>query len=148
MGLVLKKKQTTALPAVSAIAAEIDAYGDAVAKVKPIQDKIKELTAALKPFKEAEAEFYAAIDKLQLNDEVDGHMERGERFQVEIGKRGSKREIKDIIKARKLLGDDLFFKLAKLTLKDIDDYLSPPERDQVLLTKRTEHSAKVTARPA
>ena len=148
MGIVIKKKLVTPVMQVSAISDAIDAYGTALANTAPVVAEIKKLTAQLKPFKEAEAALEKAIDTLQLNDDVEEHMERGVRFQVEIGKRGSKREIKDLAKVRELLAEPLFMKLAKVGLKDLDDYLNPFERDQCLDTKRTEHSAKVSPRAA
>ena len=147
MGMItITKKKVSTLPALSAITLEIDAYGDALETAAPIQAEIKRLTAKLKPLKEAETALDTAILSLDLDDDVEGHMERGAAYEIEIGKRGSKREIKDLEKAKKLLGNELFMKIAKITLKDLDDYLTPPERDMVLTTNRTAHGVKLAKR--
>lgn len=63
---------------------------------------------------------------------------------VEIGKKGTQRKIKDMPKVYELMGKVQFFKLAKMDLKDIDSYLTPPERDEVLSSEPTARNITIT----
>ena len=100
----------------------------------------------LKPLADVKKALAEAIDKLQIEDDVEGHVEKGAKFEAEIGPRGRKREVKDMKLVETALGAKLFRQLAKVNLKDLDAYLTPPQLDEVLDTKRTDHSIKVTKR--
>ena len=65
--------------------------------------------------------------------------ERGAVTRSEIGERGKSRVIKDLALAKKFLGTETFMKVATITLKNVDDYLTLPQRNEVLDTKRTAH---------
>jgi hypothetical protein len=160
MGLQFPKKKTAATvtmpapalvehpaaPELSGIAAEIDAYGTLLAEAGPILAKIKELQNTLKPLKEAETALHAAIDEFDFKDDIEDHLERGEKFMVAIGPRGSKRSVKDMALVKATLGQKLFMEIASVTLKDLDAYMTPPQLALVLKTERTTHSIKVTKR--
>jgi hypothetical protein len=51
---------------------------------------------------------------------------------VEIGKESMKRTVKDVKLACKLMGESVFWGVVSLPLKAVDDYLTKPQRDQVL----------------
>jgi len=143
--LTKKVKAATTTP-LSKASDEIDTFGRLAAEAAPILAEIKQLTAKLKPYKDAEKRLAEALSELLLDDDVEGYTQRGALYQVEIGPKGSKREVTDIQGVRKLLGDDVFFKLCKINLKDVDDYLCPEERDEVIKVIRTTHSFQVTPR--
>lgn len=144
MALTLKKT-TKQIPlagkapahALSDFAALIDevAAGQAdhetrLAAIKELQDEGKEHVKKL-----------AELQKLMatIGDPDDTEVEQyGSEYVCEGGKRGSLREIKDLAKARKFLGDKVFMALAKINIGDLDKYLNPPQLEEVLETKRTE----------
>jgi len=149
MGLItIPKKQVSPPPAaelLSDFAEEIDRVGLLTEQAGPILKKIEELQVKLKPLAEAKKALSDKIDALEIGDDEEV-VEKGAAYQVEIGKRGTSREIKDLTLAKKYLGTDVFMKVATITLKNIDDYLTLPQKQQVLNTKRTAHSHKVVKR--
>lgn len=90
--------------------------------------------------------------------------EPGEKhYQAELSKKGNQRSIKEIVEVEleegkppvqkpgveviKMLLDNqdsaLFWKFAKINLKDLDAYLTPPELADVLKTERTQRSVTI-----
>ena len=130
---------------VSDFAELIDRVGTLEAGEAAVKEQIKKLTASLKPLNDARAELAEMIDGLELDDDAVGQ-ELGAAFYVEYGKRGSSREISDMDKLKELLGVELFMQLATVTLKDVDSYLTPPQKEQVLITNRTKRTLKVSER--
>ena len=100
----------------------------------------------LKPFADARKALEAKVDALPIDDDCADHVEKGAIFEATIGKRGKARAIKDMARVKKLMGAELFMKLATVKLGDIDAYLTPPEKAEVLEESRTAHSVKVSRR--
>ena len=148
MAITFVKKKVLAKPAVvvSDFAAIIDQAGVANESVEDITNQIKALTAKLKPHKEKLYELQKAIDEMDLDPDAEGFMQYGEGYQLEIGKKGSSRKIKDMALVQKAMGKELFMKVATVTLKEIDKYLTLPQREQLLTTDRTSRSYKLSAR--
>jgi hypothetical protein len=146
--VLVPKNKTPAQPSelLSDLALEIDNLGEQTLKAEPILKKIKELTAELKPWKDAEAALKAKVDALEADDDADDIVEKGAKFEITIGKKGSSRSIKDMALTKKLLGNELFMKLATVKLGDLDQYMTLPQRAQVIETSRTARSYKVTRR--
>ena len=148
MAITLTKvKPVVELPAILSdgdydLKAQIDLVGSHQNDVAKIKKQIKELTAKLKPYAEAESKLQAMVDELELGDDEEDTVS-GERFRVEIGPRGNKRSIPDMAKVKAALGDLLFMKLATVTLKNLDDYLNPEQRGEVIKTDRTSRSIKL-----
>jgi hypothetical protein len=150
VGLItIPKKQVSPPPAadelLSDFAEEIDRVGLLTEQAGPILKKIEELQVKLKPLAEARKALTDKIDALEIGDDEEV-VEKGANYQVEIGKRGTSREIKDLVLAKKYLGTETFMKVATITLKNIDDYLTLPQKQEVLKTKRTAHGHKVVKR--
>lgn len=61
----------------------------------------------------------------------------GETHKAKIGMKAVKREIIDLVKVRKFMGNDAFFKVAKLNLKDADAYLNPEQKTECIKSERT-----------
>lgn len=61
----------------------------------------------------------------------------GETHKAKIGMKAIKREITDLVKVRKFMGNDAFFKVAKLNLKDADAYLNPEQKTECITSERT-----------
>jgi hypothetical protein len=152
MGLITlpKKNATNVSTAKKAVllsdfAEQIDEVGRLQEELGPIAAQIKELTKRLKPLKDAEARLQELADELEIDDDATT-TEHGVEFDAEIGAKGASRSIKDLKGVRKIMGDELFFKVASVTLKDCDAYLTLPQRNQVIETTRTKRSVKVTKR--
>ncbi|MEY9560502.1 hypothetical protein [Sinorhizobium fredii] len=149
MAIVLTKKKIEPAayeePDVSAFAALIDKVGQLQAEAEKTLARIKLEQDRLKPYKQALAELQAKIDALDLGPDAIGE-ELGFDFKVEVGKKGSARRVTDLKKVRELMGDELFYACATVTLKDLDNYLTGPQREQVLVTDRTSRAVKVVKR--
>ncbi len=148
--LVIPKKVVAAEPPselLSPFGELIDRYGALTEAAEPILKQIAELQEQLKPLGKAKAELQKEIDALELHPDFKDGEEIGAVFKVEIGKRGSSREIKDMPKVVELMGADLFLKVATVTLKAIDDYLTVDQRAEVIETKRTSRTFKLIRRP-
>jgi hypothetical protein len=150
MGLItLPKKAKQALPEtlLSSLTTEIDTVGKMLEEAEPITAQIKALQEKLKPLAKAQKDLQAKIDALEgLDDDQEGHVESGFVYMAEIGKRGTSREIKDLGKVKTLLGDETFMKLASVTLKSLDQYLTPPQLQEVLRYERTSRSVRIVKR--
>lgn len=143
--ITLKKKPALLSPTFSPLAAQIDLVGQMEKDAAKIQAQIKKLNEQLKPFKKESEKLQKMVDDLELGDD-DKEVALGDKFSIEIGPRGNKREIKDLAKAKAFLGDELFMKLASITLKNLDDYLNPIQREEVIKTDRTSRSIKIIER--
>ena len=148
MGLVIlqKKVVSAAKPMISEFAAEIDLVGRLTEEAAPILAQIKALQNQLKPLNEARVALQAHVDAIEGDD--DGKLvETGQVYRLEIGKKGSSREISDLAAVKKIMGNELFMKVAKVTLKDLDQYLTGPQRDTVIKTSRTARGFEIARRP-
>lgn len=68
-------------------------------------------------------------DHVPAEDPIEIATEKGK---IILGPVGTSRSIKDLDKVKAILGTDVFMKLAKVTLTDIDKYLTLPQRMEVL----------------
>jgi hypothetical protein len=141
-----KKKFVEPAVQLSAIAQEIDEFGRLSEEAQPILEQIEALQKKLKPLADAKKKLEAAIEALEADDDVEGQVEQGAYFEATVGKRGTKRSIKDLEKVKAFLGTETFMAIASVKLTDIDAYLTPPQKEQCLATARTAHAVKVTKR--
>jgi hypothetical protein len=147
--ITIKKPAKQALPEtlLSDLTVEIDSVGKLLEEAEPIAAQIKALQEKLKPLTKAQKDLQAKIDALEgIGDDEEGHVENGVVYFAEIGKRGTSREIKDLGKVKKLLGDETFMKLASITLGNLDKYLTPPQLTEVLKYERTSRSVRIVKR--
>lgn len=126
----------------SELEALVDHVGADGTEVEKIKKKIKALQDELKPFADRQSQLQKLVDELELGDD-DSDLIKGDHFRLEVGPRGKSRKVKDMDKARDLLGDELFMKLATVTLKNLDDYLNPQQREVVIETTRSSRSIKL-----
>jgi len=151
MAIVLTKKKIQALQKqpdydlVSEFAELIDEVGVLSKDAEKINAKIKKLQEELKPYNDAVKRLKAKIDELE-GDPDEELVELGTVYKLEIGKKGTSRHIKDIKKVQELMGDDLFYQVCKVNLKDIDAYLTLPQREEVIEEERTSRSFKIVKR--
>lgn len=142
MAVLLLKKKTQSqtgdvtVPILSDFATLIDELGAMQAEQEKLSKKIKELTAQQKPYMEKLKKLKEMMREVDEHDDDEEFVELGETYQAEFGKKGSSRSIKDIRKVKELMGEPTFFKVCSVALKDIDAYLNPEEKEQVLITER------------
>lgn len=111
-----------------------------IQKIREIVDTLAGLSADIKELESQKSDLDTLLKKYVETKELDNDMDciiLGEDFQVEVGIAGSKREIVDLAKVRKILGDKAFMGIASVKLKDIDQYLSEEQQNQVINTTRT-----------
>jgi hypothetical protein len=149
MTIVIKKpravEETTPAVEKTELQILIDEVGELQKDALKTAKRIKDEQAKLKPYTEKLKELAEKVNALDLGEaDQEGTLE-GTAFEVEYGKKGNSREITDMAKIRKMLGDKLFFQLAKLNLGDVDAYLTPPQIEQVVKKNRTDR--KVTVKP-
>lgn len=104
-----------------------------------IQSKID---AAIRPLQEAAAPFVKERKELEgilskRTDDTTGDTEsktyQGSLgYHVTVGKKGMKREVTDKQKVFEYLGQEAFINASTVTLSVIDDYLTKPQREEVL----------------
>ncbi len=154
MAIVLTKKKVIEAPSIetgvpdftlSEFADLIDEVGALQEDAEKIQARIKKEQEKLKPYNDAMKRLKDRIAEIEDKDDEELE-ELGSRYVVEAGKRGTSREITDMGKVKKLLGGELFMQLATVTLKNIDDYMTPPQKAQVLKENRTTRTIKVLKR--
>ena len=148
MAIVMTKPKLQPKPAepeLSEFANLIDNLGNLSVEAARITARIKVEQERLKPYQEAMKELQAKIEALPLPADL-VFTELGTTYKVEIGKRGSSRSIKDMALVKVLMGNDLFMKVATVTLKAIDDYLTQPQREQVIETSRSGRSLSIIRR--
>lgn len=131
----------------SDFAYQIDLVGTLQEQVEPIQKQIKALEEKLKPLADATKKLQQILDELEVDDDATLN-EIGSEFRCEVKAKGSSRSITDMNKVREMLGDETFFKLATITLKDADAYLTPPQKEEVIATARTKRGFKIVKRAA
>lgn len=146
VAVVLKKKQQPAFEPVIAAKSELelqlDLVGSQMPEVAKIKKQIKDLQAKLKPFTDEAAKLQKLVDDLDMDDD-DKDIVNGDRYRAEIGPKGQSRSVKDLNKAKEFLGSELFMQLATITLKNLDDYLTPPQKEEVIEVGRSSRSLKI-----
>lgn len=151
MAIVLTKKkpksQSAEAELVSDFAGLIDEIGAMQAEQTRIEQQIKELQKKQKPYKEKLKSLAELLHEVDEHGDDETFVELGVSYQAELGKKGTARSIKDIEQVRQLMGDTTFFKVCSVTLKAIDDYLTPEEKAEVLGIERTQRGVSVTKRP-
>lgn len=105
-----------------------------VDKLAILDETIKELKKQLKPFedkkKELTTKFQDDIDSEYLPDDKDTI--KGDNYYCEFGAKSKSTNITDVKKLHELLGDDVFYEIAKVGIGDIKKYLSLQEQAAVI----------------
>ena len=165
MAITIKKQVQKAqaqdhVEGLSDFSAEIDAIGklaedaDAleITLTKAVRDKLNKIAALRKEAgakaKELATQITIHLDELAMTPNATTQ-EEGTKYIAEVGKRGTLRSIIDLSTVKTLMDDqdeDLFMKLAKMNIGDIDAYLTPEERSLVLKTTLQNRSLKIVPR--
>ncbi len=145
---ILKNKSATKgkVVAVSALATLIDDVGKDYGDALKTLGKIKALQESLKPFNVKFKALQDMVNGLDAYDADAEFVEKGEAFEVSAGVRENNREISDMKAVRKKLGDETFFTVAKLTLKDLDRYVAEAEQVKLGLIKKSRGARKIDVR--
>jgi len=118
----------------------IDQIGELEAEAALIHARIKKEQAKLEPYKKALAKLQAFADTLE---EAPEQGLCGTRYRVLVGDYGKKREISDMDKLKSMLGEKLFMQLATVPLGKVDDYLTPVQKQEVFLERKTSRKLKI-----
>ena len=112
-----------------------------VEKVRSIIDEIAEIDSEMKELKNQREDLDTLLKKYVetkgLGDDMDALI-IGDSYELEVGVAGSKRLITNLPKVRKILGDKAFMGIATVKLKDIDQYLTEEQQEEVITTERTQ----------
>jgi ABC-type transporter Mla subunit MlaD len=165
MALNITKKKQAAVevvttPVLSELATQIDEIGGLQEKMGKLEREIEQL-AGKQIAKLAELSKSCNVKMATLNHHLNAELdkagvdpdtpavEKGAKFQAEVGKKGNQRVVTDMQLVENLLETSqpgLFMKLVKINLGDLDDYLTPQEREAVIDTQRTLRKAVVVKR--
>jgi hypothetical protein len=141
-----KAKAKPKTEALSGLAVLIDEVGALSVDALPKLLKIKKLQEELKAYLAKVKVLNGMIDAIESYDADVEFTEKGELFEVSAGPRAKNREIPDAaaLKAiKKKLGDDTFFNIAKVTLGDLDKYISEAEQSKLGVVKKTRGTRKI-----
>lgn len=109
----------------------VDQYGDLKGK---LDKKLEKLQPLQKEVAELEKDLLTYVD--QHTDPADEMTLAGEKYEALFGKKGTQSEITDKALVREMLGDELFFELAKINITDLKAYLNPKQLKKVLHEER------------
>jgi len=159
MALVISKSKTKTVTSAKKVGPElkpgemlsdfaelIDRVGALGKEAAEIKAQIKKLQEQLKPYNDAVSELEAKLDELGGDPDQTLPDELGSLYRLQIGKMGTQRTVSDVKKVHAMLGDELFYQIASVKLKDIDNYLTLPQRQEVIEEQRTTRSFKVVER--
>lgn len=110
---------------------------DEIAHVRELVDIIIETNIEIQKAKDPGKKQASA--KKELLDIVEGEYAEteeiivsGDKGRVKFGECSLTRKLIDVRKAHELLGDEVFYQLASISLSNIDDYLTPAQRAKIL----------------
>jgi hypothetical protein len=106
----------------------VDACGDLEAKVAKLKKN-----PVIRQYEEAMAHLFSLLPETLPNER---RSLQGNRYNAEFSEMPECRVVSDLHKVREMLGDEVFMQLASISLKALDDYLTPEQRKQVLVSTR------------
>lgn len=141
------------LEAPTTIEERIDAYGLLLEEVHELRAKIDKRTKVLRGEIDTKQVRMSQLEEeirkeatIDLSDE-NGTEVVGRFYFVKIGKAAMSRTINNMKQVAEMVGFDEFFKLCTFPLGQIDNYLTPPQREEVLDVEHGgKRSFKITAR--
>lgn len=117
------------LPAEATMAALVD-------EMAALLPKVSEAKAVLKQFDDRRKKLQALAVEKMANPEMP-YTIQGTKAVATFSAQASQRIITDMAKVAELMGTETFLKVAKVTVTDIDKYLSGIQKEQVLAKKAT-----------
>jgi len=140
------KKKTPVVSAksnLSDLANLIDEVGALSGDALKTMLKVKAMAETLKPYNEAMKRLKTFIDAMPEYDDDAEFVQSGSKYECVAGAREKTRTIVDIRAIKKKLGDDVFFKIAKVNLGDVDKYITATEQTKLGLVKTERTTRKV-----
>jgi hypothetical protein len=148
----LKRKAKAEQAAKAALAEQVDEYGILQVDLEKVEAQIQSRTKALQQKANGIGDQMAELRRDIMEsveswaDTEDGAI-LGAVYEARIGAKALKRKLVDIEKLVECLGQENFLKIAKVNLKDVDDYLTPGQRaDCIDSANSGPRSFKVKAR--
>ena len=108
----------------------VDDFGTQALKLAKKKEKLAPLEKAVTA---AEKEILNSVD--EVFDEATDVTLFGEEFDLVIGPKGQRTTLVDTLKAAEMLGEDLFLKLATISITNLKKYLTPEQVEAVTETK-------------
>ena len=144
--LTTKAKPAAFFAANSALSTAIDELGEMTGAALKAIAEIKKQQAKLEPYTIKSKQVGELINAITAYDADAEFVEKGLKYQAVVGKKKKEREILDMRAVRKKLGDKTFFEVAKVTLADIDKYLTEAEqlKNGLIKVERTTRKFEVT----
>lgn len=138
-----KIKDASMIDSAELVTAElVDEFAKLSGKLAKKQDKIAPLVKAVAAMEKG---ILAAVDEV-LDPSQPVNLV-GDENELQVGAQGQRTSITNMALAVDLLGEELFLKLAKITMKDLQAYLTPEQLEQVTekkyATKRRVKIAKL-----
>lgn len=129
----------------------IETVGTLAPDAEKVAKKIKELKATTKPYDDAVSEladYVATLTDAGLFPADQKIEEATKNFILQAGTVGTARTINDLRKVHEMMGDETFYAVATVPLKDIDAHLILPQRELVLDEHPTKRTIKIIKNPA
>jgi hypothetical protein len=125
----------------------IDDLGRHQKQFEDRKEQVRQLTEQMVDHKDKLVRLQQMVDEYDVeHGDDDSWYEDGAEYRAELGKKGTARSINSMAKLKRLLGADTFMKLVTVALKDVDAYLNPQEKAEVLDVTRGLRSVKITKR--
>lgn len=112
----------------------VDNFASQAVKLAKKKEKIAPLQKAVDA---GEKEILTAVD--EVIDEATDIVLNGEEYDLVIGPKGQRTALVDTLKAAEMLGEDLFLKLATVSITNLKKYLTP---EQVAAVTETSYATK------
>lgn len=125
----------------------IDALGDLSLDATKAVEKIKALEVELRPYSEKLKAINDRINADQSHLSQDEYVEAGAKYQVRVGRRAQLRNITNMAMVEKKLGKELFRKVLKITLTDLDKYVTADEQKRLGMTETVDGDRKIKIEP-
>jgi len=109
----------------------METLGILIDEVGSLEAEAQKAKATLKKYDASKKKLLEMAD-LVIASSCKGLVVSGCDYAAEIGPRGSIRSVKNIAKAVVLLGEEVFLKLAKINLGDLEKYLTETQLDEVV----------------
>lgn len=118
---------------------------DRIDNLGKMQKQLEKAKAFIKDYTKLQAEtVQVALALFGTDVDDDDTFEvHGKEFKLAFGVKGKAREVTNKEKLIELLGADVYIDISDVKLKDIDNYLTLPQREEVLTTSRTSRSVSV-----
>lgn len=122
-------------------------FKERIDELGSMQKKLDQAKAFIKEYNDRLSALTAEIEEAHADVGPDDEYEvHGDHHKLTFGKQSQTRTVKDKEKIIAMMGEKLFLECATISLKDIDNYLTAPQRDEVLEYGHGARSKKLVAK--